>query len=76
MQMKQDLKKRLKAYDTECSGNLLYVLGGDFRWEDAEYEFFNLDQFIKLMEMDLEFPFKFNIKYSTPSEYYDAVKHC
>lgn len=62
--------------DKRCTKDIFIILGADFRWESALYEFYNLDNLIKLASNTYSFSSKYKIRYSTPNEYWDAIKHC
>jgi len=48
--MLREIRIRRESYDLECTNNLLLTIGGDFKFEDAHFQFFNLDQLIKQFE--------------------------
>ena len=74
--MMEEIGARTDLYNLTCSKNIMIILGSDFAWKDAGYDYENLDKLIKLMRSKSEFAKDYNIKYSTPNEYYDAIKHC
>lgn len=52
---RREVLNRQNAFNTTCSKSVLFVLGQDFGWETALYEFFNLDQIINYAKQDKVF---------------------
>ena len=52
------------------------IIGSDFAWENAHFLFYNYDNMIKMMRDNESFSKKYKIKYSSPIEYYNEIKHC
>ena len=67
------------------TGNLIVLFGEDFEYENALYNYYNLDNLIKAVDEyqnqtnDLYKgaigPTKFKLRYSTPSEYIESLKN-
>ena len=63
----KEMQKRAAAYRTH---NVLMMFGDDFRFQQAEKQFVNIE---KLMRYINEKEKGITIRFSTPSEYFDAV---
>lgn len=61
------LNQQKKYYKTK---NIFVPVGEDFEWENAQIAFFSLDGIIEAYR---ESESEFAVKYSTPSEYLEAV---
>lgn len=61
-------------FNSSCTKNLFYIMGGDFRWQDATYHFQNFDDFIKLLNSNPTFNKTYVARYSTPDEYIKATR--
>ena len=53
--------------------NLMVIIGDDFAWENAFYDFQQLDALINYMNTHEKYKNDYFIKYSTPGEYIAAL---
>lgn len=53
--------------------NFMVIIGDDFAWENAFYDFQQLDTLIKYINTNEKYKNRFFIKYSTPGEYIAAL---
>lgn len=68
-QLMADLDRRIDAYRTN---DLFVVFGDDFKYINAHWMYQNMDNMIEYMNK--KHSDKYIFKYSTPSDYIDAVK--
>ena len=52
---------------------IAYIIGEDFAWDNAFYDFFNLDAIVEYMNNDETYKKMYRFRYSTPTEFVDSI---
>ena len=51
----------------------MILVGADFRWENSEYNFYNIDHLMEYINNNPIYNKTYNIRYSTASDYIRVV---
>ena len=55
------------------TSQIAYIIGEDFAWDNAFYDFFNLDAIMEYMNNHETYSKLYHFRYSTPTEFIDSI---